>query len=141
MTKNEIIRPLMISRIHEKIKEDKIVISQFYNLFINDYLIIYILENVGNNIDTNIAKLWSVFNLFKDNKKKKNYITYESFSNVAKALNLKIDSEKLKMCFQKYNDELKFEEFKKLILGDEEKEDKLTKDSTKNGGLSAAKKM
>ena len=85
-------------------------------------------------------KLWSVFNLFKDNKKKKNYITYESFSNVAKALNLKIDSEKLKMCFQKYNDELKFEEFKKLILGDEEKEDKLTKDSTKNGGLSAAKK-
>ena len=65
MTKNEIIRPLMISRIHEKIKEDKIVISQFYNLFINDYLIIYILENVGNNIDTNIAKLF-----FKNRKEK-----------------------------------------------------------------------
>ena len=86
-------------------------------------------------------KLWSVFNLFKDNNKKnKNYITFESFSNVAKALNLKIDSEELKKCFKEYNDELKFEDFRKLILGDEEKDDKLTKDSTKNGGPNAAKK-
>ena len=82
-------------------------------------------------------KLWSVFNFFKENKKKnKNYISYQSFINAAKALNLKIDSEELKKCFKEYNNELKFEDIKKLILGDEEKEEKLTKDTTKN----AAKK-
>jgi calcium-dependent protein kinase len=85
-------------------------------------------------------KLSSVFNLFKENKKNKNYITYESLSNVAKALNLKIDEEGLKKCFKEYNDELKMEDFKKLILDDEEKDDKLTKEATKNGGASANKK-
>ena len=49
-------------------------------------------------------KLWSVFNLFKEGSNNKNYITFESFSNVAKALNLKIDEEELKKCFKEYND-------------------------------------
>ena len=72
-------------------------------------------------------KLWSVFNLFKENKKNRNYITYESMSNAVKALNLNIDENELKNCFKQFNEELKFEDFKKIIV-DDEKEEKIVKD-------------
>ena len=79
-------------------------------------------------------KLLSVFNLLKENKKNKNYITYESMYNVLKALNLVIDEEELKNCFKEYNEELKFEDFKKLIMGDE-KDDKINKEITMDGEM------
>ena len=72
-------------------------------------------------------KLWSVFNLFKEGNKKKNYITYESMYNAAKALNLNINESEIKKCFEKYNEEIDFEKFKKLIL-DSENEDKNIKE-------------
>ena len=68
-------------------------------------------------------KLWSVFNLFKEGNKNKNYITYDSLYNAAKALNLNINESEIKKCFEKYNEEIDFETFKKLIL-DAELEDK-----------------
>jgi len=68
-------------------------------------------------------KLWSVFNLFKEGNKSKNYITYESMYNAAKALNLNINESEIKKCFEKYDEEIDFETFKKLIL-DSEIEDK-----------------
>ena len=68
-------------------------------------------------------KLWSVFNLFKEGNKNKNYITYESMYNAAKALNLNINESEIKKCFEKYDEEIDFETFKKLIL-DSENEDK-----------------
>ena len=68
-------------------------------------------------------KLWSVFNLFKEGNKSKNYITYDSLYNAAKALNLNINESEIKKCFEKYNEEIDFETFKKLIL-DSELEDK-----------------
>ena len=68
-------------------------------------------------------KLWSVFNLFKEGNKNKNYITYDSLFNAAKALNLNINESEIKKCFEKYNEEIDFETFKKLIL-DAELEDK-----------------
>ena len=72
-------------------------------------------------------KLWSVFNLFKEGNKNKNYITYESMYNAAKALNLNINESEIKKCFEKYNEEIDFEKFKKLIL-DSENEDKNIKE-------------
>jgi Ca2+-binding EF-hand superfamily protein len=72
-------------------------------------------------------KLWSVFNKFKENNKNKNYITYESMANAAKALKLNIDENELKNCFKKFNEELKFEDFKKIIV-DDEKDEKIAKD-------------
>ena len=72
-------------------------------------------------------KLWSVFNLFKEGNKNKNYITYESMANAAKALKLNIDENELKNCFKKFNEELKFEDFKKIIV-DDEKDEKIAKD-------------
>ena len=68
-------------------------------------------------------KLWSVFNLFKEGNKNKNYITYDSLYNAAKALNLNINESEIKKCFEKYDEEIDFETFKKLIL-DSELEDK-----------------
>ena len=68
-------------------------------------------------------KLWSVFNLFKEGNKNKNYITYDSLYNASKALNLNINEDEIKKCFEKYNEEIDFETFKKLIL-DSELEDK-----------------
>ena len=65
-------------------------------------------------------KLWSVFNLFKENSGNKNYITYESLNNAAKALNLNINENEIKKCFEKYNEEIDFETFKKLIMNSEE---------------------
>jgi calcium-dependent protein kinase len=68
-------------------------------------------------------KLWSVFNLFKEGNKNKNYITYESLISAAKALNLNINENEIKKCFEQYNEEINFETFKKLIL-EPELEDK-----------------
>jgi calcium-dependent protein kinase len=74
-------------------------------------------------------KLLSVFNLFKENKKNKNYITYESMNNAVKALNLLVNEDELKKCFKEFNEELKFEDFKKVIMGDE-KDEKCAKELT-----------
>ena len=65
-------------------------------------------------------KLWSVFNLFKENSGNKNYITYDSLNNAAKALNLNINENEIKKCFEKYDEEIDFETFKKLIMNSEE---------------------
>ena len=65
-------------------------------------------------------KLWSVFNLFRENSGNKNYITYESLNNAAKALNLNINENEIKKCFEKYDEEIDFETFKKLIMNSEE---------------------
>ena len=79
-------------------------------------------------------KLWSVFNLFKENSGNKNYITYESLYNAAKALNLNINENEIKKCFEKYNEEIDFETFKKLIMSseDEDKRMSIKKKSSKN---------
>ena len=68
-------------------------------------------------------KLWSVFNLFKEANNNKNYITYDSLCSAAKALNLNINENEIKKCFEQYNEEINFETFKKLIL-ESELEDK-----------------
>ena len=65
-------------------------------------------------------KLWSVFNLFKENSGNKNYITYDSLNNAAKALNLNINENEIKKCFEKDDEEIDFETFKKLIMNSEE---------------------
>ena len=44
-------------------------------------------------------KLWSVFNIFKENSGNK--ITYDSLYNAAKALNLNINENEIKKCFEK----------------------------------------
>ena len=78
-------------------------------------------------------KLWSVFNLFKENSKNRNYITYDSLNNAAKALNLNINENEIKKCFEKYNEEIDFETFKKLIMDSEEEDKKALKQkSSKN---------
>ena len=61
-------------------------------------------------------KLWSVFNLFKEGVKSKSKFTYESIYNAAKTLNLNINEDEIKKCFEKYNKAIDFETFKKLIL-------------------------
>ena len=88
---------------------------------------------MSSNHEENDEKLLSVFNLFKDNKKNKNYITYQSMSNAVKALNLKIDENELKNCFKEFDEELKYEDFKRIIIGEEEKEEKYDRESTKVG--------
>ena len=61
-------------------------------------------------------------------------------NNVVKALNLNIDEPELKKCFKEFNEELKFEDFKKIIMGDE-KDEKSNKSMTKDGeGIIANKK-
>ena len=68
-------------------------------------------------------KLWSVFNIFKENSdKNKNYITYDSLYNAAKALNLNINESEIKKCFEKYDEEIDFETFKNLIMNSEEQD-------------------
>ena len=76
-------------------------------------------------------KLWSVFNLFKESKKNKNYITFESMNKAVAALNLNVDEIEMKKCFNKYAQEINFEDFKKLILEGEE-EDKNYKETFKD---------
>ena len=67
-------------------------------------------------------KLWSVFNLFKEENKNKNSITYESICNAAKSLNLKINENEIKKCFEKNDKKINFDTFKKLILESESEE-------------------
>ena len=76
-------------------------------------------------------KLWSVFNIFRENSGNKNYITYDSLYNAAKALNLNINEIEIKKCFEKYNEEIDFETFKKLIMNSEE-EDKIMSSKRKS---------
>ena len=64
-------------------------------------------------------KLWSVFNIFKENSGNKNYITYDSLCDAAKALNLNINENEIKKCFEKYDKEIDFETFKNLIMNSE----------------------
>ena len=87
-------------------------------------------------------KLWTVFNLFKEGNKKKNYITYESVYNMAKSLNLNINENEIKTCFKKYNKNINFEMFKKMIL-DSELEDKNFQDneSTYKSSRKSSKNM
>ena len=63
-------------------------------------------------------KLTSVFNLLNESEQNKNYITFDSLMNAVKALNLNIDEEEIKRCFHEYDDEISFEDFKKIILND-----------------------
>ena len=83
-------------------------------------------------------KLWSVFNLFKENDKKHDYITFDSLKAAVKALNLNINEKEMKECFKLYDKEIKFEDFKKLIL-DAEKEDKIYKESYRESSVSVKK--
>ena len=75
-------------------------------------------------------KLSSVFNLFKGSKKNKSYITYDSMINAIKPLNLNIDENELKKCFREFDEEISIEDFKKIIMDEEEKE--FLKDITKD---------
>ena len=61
-------------------------------------------------------KLISVFNLFKQGSTSKNCITFDSMLNAVKALNLNINENDIKNCFEKYNEEIDFETFKKIIF-------------------------
>ena len=67
-------------------------------------------------------KLWSVFNLLKEGNKSKDKITYESMYNAVKALNLNINEDDLKKCFEKYDEKIDFKTFKKLMLGSEQED-------------------
>ena len=64
-------------------------------------------------------KLISVFNLLRENEQNRNYITFDSLLNAVKALNLNINEGEIKQCFKEYDNEINFEEFKKLILNDD----------------------
>jgi len=66
-------------------------------------------------------KIWSVFCYFKENNPKENYISIESLLKSAKALNLTLDENEIRNNFDKFDvKRLKFEEFKKIILGNNE---------------------
>ena len=73
-------------------------------------------------------KLWSVFNLFKEGDNSKNIITYDSLYKAAKSLNLSLNENEIKKFFDKNNEEIDFETFKKLIL-DTELEEKQMKEN------------
>ena len=64
-------------------------------------------------------KLISVFNLLRENEQNRNYITFDSLLNAEKALNLNINEVEIKQCFKEYDNEINFEEFKKLILDED----------------------
>ena len=61
-------------------------------------------------------KIESVFNLLKENEQNKNYITYDSLENAAKALKLNINKERIRHCFKKLNGYISLDKFHKLIL-------------------------
>ena len=67
--------------------------------------------------------------MFKEGSKNKNYITYKSLCSAAKALNLNINESEIKKCFEKYDEAIDFETFKKLIL-ESELEDKNFKEGS-----------
>ena len=79
-------------------------------------------------------KIWSVFNMFKEENTIKSYITYDSMCNAVNTLNLNINKYEIKKCFEKYNKYIDFDTFKKIIL-DSESEDWKEYEST-NGGYS-----
>ena len=79
-------------------------------------------------------KLMSVFNLFKQGSSSKNHITFESMLSAVKALNLNINENDIKNCFEKYNEEIDFETFKKIIF-DYEFENKDTEKNNKFGDI------
>ena len=74
-------------------------------------------------------KIISVFNLLKESEQNNNYITYDSLENAAKALNLNINQEGIKNCFQKLNGHLSLEKFQRLVL--EEKFEEISNDETR----------
>lgn len=82
-------------------------------------------------------KLWSVFNFFKEKRKDKDYITFESLTNSIKALNLNIDEGEIKKCFEQFDKEIRFEDFKKLILETEinDKIQRTKSNNFSNGGF------
>ena len=83
----------------------------------------------------NFAKenlLVSVFNLLKENEQSKYYITYDSLSNAIKALNLNINEEEIKECFKEYDNEINYENFKKLVLNEDESDKKSFKGELRN---------
>ena len=63
-------------------------------------------------------KIKSVFNLLRESEQNKDYITYDSLENAAKALNLNINRERIKLCFDKLNGHLSLEKFQKLIMNE-----------------------
>ena len=72
----------------------------------------------SNNFEKE-EKLTSVFNLLKENEFNSNYITFESLLNAVKALNLNINEEEIKECFQEFDNEIDFENFKKLTMSED----------------------
>ncbi len=63
-------------------------------------------------------KIKSVFNLLRESEQNKDYITYDSLENAAKDLNLNINRERIKLCFDKLNGHLSLEKFQKLIMNE-----------------------
>jgi Ca2+-binding EF-hand superfamily protein len=80
-------------------------------------------------------KLWSVFNLIKEEDKIKGVINYDSLNNAVKSLNLNVKEDEIKKCFEKYNKEIDFDTFKKVILDSELEE------STYRGSRRSSKKV
>ena len=79
-------------------------------------------------------KLMSVFNLFKQGSSSKNCITFDSMLNAVKALNLNINENDIKNCFEKYDEKIDFETFKKIIF-DYESENKDVNQNNKFGDI------
>ena len=76
----------------------------------------------------------SVFNLFKQGSSSKNCITFDSMLNAVKALNLNINENDIKNCFEKYDEKIDFETFKKIIF-DYESENKDVNQNNKFGDI------
>ena len=60
--------------------------------------------------------------------------------NIIRALNLNINEEEIKHCFKEYDNEISFENFKKLILNEDES-DKKSYMGTINNSLAKAMKF
>ena len=78
------------------------------------------MQNLSNSksIELNYEDIVDTTNLLAN----KNYVTYDSLYNASKALNLNINESEIKKCFEKYDKEIDFETFKKLILSSEEED-------------------
>ena len=90
LTKNEIIKHNQISKILKEYKDKKNIIDEFYNLFINDYLVLISFENFGKNVDLDVVNKF--FNLNQ-------YIKSNSVENLkcAKVMNY-IECYKYQIC-------------------------------------------
>ena len=82
LTRNEIIRCNKISKIHEEFNDDKNIIAQFYNLFINDYYILFIIQNLENNTNIDEAKRF-----FDEQVTKEDKLRYDENLKCAKKIN------------------------------------------------------